>query len=349
MADAPPLEHIDAEDPDLAKLGVVALGPPAGAGGLAGELPEHLRAELADLAQAMDAYAAAAQAPNTTRAYRSDWAQFEAWCERYHPAALPAQPAVAALYLTALARHGLKLPTVRRRAAAITRAHRLAGLHSPIWDPRVITLLEGIARTLGAAPQGKVALLRDRLTAVVEGIDPATTAGLRDRALILVGFSLGLRRSELVALAVKDLSPHPDGLTVRSARSKTDHSARGTALLMAYAKDGRACPVRALRAWLDHTAITEGAIFRRVTRTGAVITPLTAQSVALIVKRRARAAGLDPAPLAGHSLRSGFATQAARDGHHAAQIADVTRHRDRRVLDGYIHAGRGAQYVARVL
>lgn len=117
------------------------------------ELSADLRAELLDLVAAMDDYAAAAQAANTTRAYSGDWRQFEIWCSRYCLAALPAEPQTAALYLTSLARRGLKLSTVRRRAAAITRAHRVAGLVSPVWDARVITVLEGIARTVGAAPR----------------------------------------------------------------------------------------------------------------------------------------------------------------------------------------------------
>lgn len=198
------------------------------------------------------------------------------------------EPRTAALFLTAMARRGLKLSTIRRRAAAISRAHRQAGHTSPIWDPRVITVLEGIARTVGAAPQRKVALIRDPLLVTVDRIDSSTTAG------------------------------YP-------------------------------CAVRALRAWLDASEITSGPVFRRVTRTGAVSSPLTAQSVALIIKRRVKAAGLDPAAFAGHSLRSGFATQAARDGYRPAEIADVTRHRDQRVLDGYIQAAKGAEHVARVL
>lgn len=107
--------------------------------------------------------------------------------------------------------------------------------------------------------------------------------------------------------------------------------------------------MRAVRAWIDHAGLTSGPLARRVTRTGAISSPLSAQSVALIVKRRARAAGLDPRDFAGHSLRSGFSTQAARDGYLPAQIADVTRHQDRRTLDGYIQAGHGAKHLARVL
>jgi site-specific recombinase XerD len=307
------------------------------------------RAELAELAAAMEDYAAAASSANTTRAYASDWRDFEAWCGRFGALALPADPGTAALYLTSLARRGLKVSTVRRRAAAITRGHRVAGHASPVGDPRVAQVLEGIARTHGAPPAKKVALLRDPLVRAVDSIDDSTVAGARDRAVLLVGFALGLRRTELVALAVEDVEPHPDGALVTIARSKTDQRASGARLLLAYADDGRPCPIRALRSWLATAGVAAGPVFRRVTRSGAVTTPLTAQSVALIVKRRVAAAGLDPAAFAGHSLRAGFATQAARDGYLPAQIADVTRHRDRRVLDGYIQAGRGAADVARVL
>ena len=315
----------------------------------AGELSESLRAELTELTQAATAYAAAAQATATTRAYESDWAQFTAWCQRYSLQALPAAPATCGLFLTSLAHRGLKVSTVRRRAASIARTHRLAGHTSPTWDPAVLNLLEGIARTHGVVPNKKVALLRDALLDIVDRIDISSVAGLRDRALLLLGFAVGLRRSELVALTVKDLTPSPDGVTIRLGQSKTDQQGAGYDLLVLYAEPPRPCPVRALRAWLDHAEITTGEIFRRVTRSGAVSSPLSGQSVALILKKRVQAAGLDPRNFAGHSLRAGYATQAARDGHHATQIADVTRHRDQRVLNGYIRAGRNPKDIARVL
>jgi site-specific recombinase XerD len=297
----------------------------------------------------MAAYAAAAQAPNTTKAYGSDWRQFEQWATEHGLAALPTTPATCALYLTALAQRGVKVSTIRRRAAAITRVHRQAAQPSPVWDPRVLTVLEGIARTHGAPPVKKVALLREPLLEVIDRIDPSTPDGLRDRALLLLGFALGLRRSELVAVGVEHLSPHHDGMTVRLASSKADQTGEGHSFLLTYAQTPNPCAVRAVLAWIDHAGLTTGPLARRVTRTGAISTPLSPQSVALIIKRRVRAAGLDPKDFAGHSLRSGFSTQAARDGYLPAQIADVTRHQDRRTLDGYIQAGRGAKHVARVL
>jgi site-specific recombinase XerD len=317
--------------------------------GLPAELPAHLAAELVELIEDAERYAAAAQAINTTRAYASDWSQFQAWCERYRLESLPASAAVVGLYVTSLARRGLAVSTIRRRAAAIARAHRQAGHLPATSDPRVLTVMEGIARVRGSAPHKKTALLRDPLLELIDRIDPTTTVGLRDRALLLLGFAVGLRRSELVALAVEDLSPSPDGLRIRIARSKTDQQGRGQELLVVYAESPRPCPVRALRAWIDAAQITTGPVLRRVTRTGAVSSPLTAQSVALIIKRRVRAAGLDPREFAGHSLRAGYATQAARDGHHPTQIAATTRHQDQRVLAGYIRAGRGKDDIAHVL
>jgi site-specific recombinase XerD len=309
MPDDDLIETVDAE-PMLA-LDTIVDGSPA-------QLPAHLAAELAELLEDAERYAAATQAVScATRAYARDRNQFQTWCDRYQLESLPASAAVIGLYVTSLAKRGLAVSTIRRRAAAIARAHRQAGHLPATSDPRVLTVMEGIAWVHGSAPHKKTALLRDPLLELIDRTDPTTTVGLRDRALLLLGCAVGLRRSELVALAVEDLSPSPDGLRIRSARSKTD--------------------------------VTTGPVFRRVTRTGAVSGPLTAQSVALIVKTRARAAGLDPREFAGHSLRSGYATQAARDGHHPTQIAATTRRQDQRVLAGYIQAGRGKHDTAHVL
>ena len=340
MPETDEIETVDAEP-------TLALDRPLD--GLPDELPAQLAAELAELIDDAQRYAAAAQAINTTRAYASDWNQFTGWCQRYRLQSLPAPAPVIALYLTSLAKRGLAVSTIRRRAAAIARAHRQHGHLPATSDPSVLTIMEGIARIHGAAPNKKTALLRDPLLELIDRIDTSTNAGLRDRALLLLGFAVGLRRSEIVVLTVEDLSPSPDGLRIRIARSKTDQQGRGHELLLVYAEPPRPCPVRAIRAWLDAAEITSGPLFRRVTRTGAVSSPLTPQTVALIIKKRARAAGLDPREFAGHSLRSGYATQAARDGHHPTQIAATTRHQDQRVLAGYIRAGRGRDDIAHVL
>lgn len=313
------------------------------------QLPARLVAELEELAHAAREYAAAAQADNTKRAYESDRRHFAAWCARYEFAPMPATVPVVTLYVTALATAGKSVATIRRRAAAVARAHREAGELPPTSDPDFRKVLEGISRVEGTAPKKKTALLRDQLQDMIAVIETDTNVGLRDRALILVGFALALRRSELVALQVEDLTPSPDGMVVRIARSKTDQQARGHELLLVYGKPPNPCPVRALRAWLDASGLTTGPVFRRVTRTGAVSSPLQPQAVATIIKRRATHAGLPAKDFAGHSLRSGYATQAARDGHSSTQIGAVTRHKDQRVLAGYIQAGKGAEDIATVL
>ncbi len=287
--------------------------------------------ELADLNRSMRDYADRAQAPNTTRAYTSDWQAFTRWADEHGLPSMPADPATCALYLTAIAQTGLKLATIRRRAAAITRAHRASHHPTPLADPRVKSVLEGIARTHGQPPRKKAGLDRDQLVAVIAAIDPTTTAGLRDRALLLTGFALALRRSELVSLQVEDLKPHPDGLLVTLNRSKTDQHSHGHTFLLAPGKTAQACPVTALHAWIDHAQLTHGPIARRRSRSGRVLDPLTPQSIPLIIRRRLAAAGLPGVNLddyAGHSLRSGFATQAARDGYTPTQIRHVTRHKD---------------------
>jgi len=182
--------------------------------------------------------------PDTTRAYAGDGRACAEWTEERGLAAMPAEPATVALYLTAIAQSGLQLATVRRRAAAITRSHRVAQHPTPLADPRVKAVLEGIARTHGAPARKKVALGRDELLKVIAAIDVTTAAGLRDRALLLTGFALALRRSELVALRVECLEPHPDGMLVTLNRSKTDQHGEGHTFLLAHAQTPRGCSPR---------------------------------------------------------------------------------------------------------
>ena len=171
---------------------------------------------------------------------------------------------------------------------------------------------------------------------------------MRDRALLLLGFSIAARRSELVALNVADIVENEHGLMVRIRRSKTDQEGRGATV--AVPRGAIACPVKALQAWLDAAGITEGPIFRPVLRGGAVATTrLTDRSVANIVKVHAERLGLDPATFSGHSLRAGFATSAAARGANLFKIMDVTRHKSVDTLRGYVrdaelfrdHAGQG--------
>jgi integrase len=163
----------------------------------------------------------------------------------------------------------------------------------------------------------------------------------RDRALLLLGFAGALRRSELAALTIGDLAFGADGLRVRLTRSKADQEGAGAVLGIHYGERPLSCPVRAVRDWVRFVAITEGPVFRSVDRHGNVgETALAPGSVARIVKRAATQAGLDPAAYAGHSLRAGFATQAAKVGAHERAIMRHTRHKSERVLREYIREGQ---------
>lgn len=313
------------------------------------DVPPGFPAELSGLLQRAQAFAEHATAPNTSKAYASDWSDFLTWCAKHRVEPLPAHPAVVATYATALTDRGLKASTIRRRGAAIARKHRDTRHPNPFWDPDLTRVMEGIARDLQIEPDKKLPLLRDQVRDMVAPIDISTLAGLRDRALLLLGFALGLRRSELVALQVTDFKRDVDGARVKLKSSKGDQKGEGHTFLLPYASNGNPCAVRAVRGWIDAAGLIDGTIARRLLRNGQPGGPLSPQSIALIIKKRAAAAGLDAAAFAGHSLRAGYATQASRDGHRAEQIADVTRHKDRRTLDGYVRAGQGAEDIARVL
>src|SRR5713226_807739 len=256
-------------------------------------------ARLEQVAEDTRGYAAHAKAPNTLKAYRVDWADFPEWCALHRLEFLPATPQTVALYLTDLARTH-KVSTLYRRLSGISQAHQTAGYVTPTTDAQVRLVFQGIRRTLGSAPDQKNAAI----TAVVR-TSPTALIGVRDRALRLVGFAGAFRRSELVSLDVADVTFGADGLTVQLRRSKTDQEGEGRKVGLPFGSNPLTCPVRSLRAWLEVAAIARGPIFRAVDRHGNVADArLTDQSVALIVKRRAKAAGLDWERYAGHSLRS---------------------------------------------
>jgi integrase len=192
----------------------------------------------------------------------------------------------------------------------------------------------GIRRQRGVAPQQKAPLLAGELKDVVAAL-PHSLLGVRDRSLLLLGFAGAFRRGELVAIAVEDLTWTPEGVKVLLRRSKTDQEGVGRSV--GIPRGGDACPVEALRAWLEASGIAAGPIFREVDRHGRIgAQALTGGSVARVVKRAAAAAGLDPTELAGHSLRSGLATSAAHAGATERAIMRQTGHRSAEMVRRYI-------------
>ncbi len=290
---------------------------------------------LERLAEAAVAFAEAALAPATLRAYQADWDCFTRWCGRNGFNPLPALPETVALYIAELA--GVKATgTIRRRLTTISQAHAHAGHDSPTRTAVVTKTWKGILRTFGSTAKGKAPARTATVRAMVATLDGDRLIGARDRALLVLGFAGALRRSELVALDTTDIATVTDGLEVTIRRSKTDQEGEGAKLGLPFGSDPLTCPVRAYRAWLDASGV-QGAIFRPVTKGGVLgVQRLSARAVADVVKRTAERAGFDPAPLAGHSLRSGLITSAAEAGVLERDIMRHSRHKSIPVMRRYI-------------
>ena len=303
-------------------------------------IPAPDASELTRLAGLTCGFLAAAKAESTRRAYRADWSHFEAWSRQHSLAALPATPETVALYITDLAASH-KPATLRRRLTVISRAHQAAGHPSPasMQQALVSETLKGIRRTLGTAQAGKRPLYTEQVRAMIRAL-PENLQGLRDRALLLIGFAGGFRRSELAGLAVEDIADEKDGLVITLHRSKTDQEGQGRKVALPYGSNPETCPVRCYREWLQAAGLEQGAVFREIDRHGRLETkPLHKDSVGLIVKRAAARIGLDVAEYAGHSLRAGLATQAYLNGANELAIMQQTGHRSLATVRKYIREG----------
>lgn len=284
------------------------------------------------------AYLEAAVAVNTRRAHRSHWADFLAWCDAHGCSALPAAPETVAVYLT-IQTKSRRVGTLEHRLATIAKAHHAVGLPNPVASELIRLQMRGIRRTHGVAPMQKTPTLVADLRAMVATL-PESLRGARDRAILLVGFAGAFRRAELVALDVKDLVFSPEGVTITVRRSKTDQERVGMQKAIHNGRTLATCPVTALHTWLDRAGISEGPIFRPINRHGHLgATRLSDKAVALIVKRTAAAAGLDPTQYAGHSLRAGLVTQAAANGEEERNIMRQTGHKSLLMVRRYIRAG----------
>ena len=281
-------------------------------------------------------FASDARSSSTRKAYAADFAAFRLWADTRGLEALPATPATVGVYLGALADAGRKVATIDRALAGIMNAHTQAGHRLDGRHPAIRDVRAGIRRTLGVAPSKKAPLEDVELRSLLASLDESLS-GLRDRALLVLGWTGAFRRSELVALSVADVAFGRDGLVITVRRSKTDQEGRGFEKGLPYAGDPATCPVRVLRAWLEAAGIEAGPLFRAVDQHGHVSPDaLSDRSVARIVQRTAKVAGLDASRFAGHSLRSGFATTAARKGKSLDAIMKQTGHRSERVARGYI-------------
>lgn len=301
------------------------------------QLPAVLDA-LDDLGERATDFARASRSVATLRAYRADWSDFSAWCESVGRERLPTEPETVGLYLAARARE-LKVATLRRRVASIAVANKLVGGRLDTRHPAIADVLAGIRRELGARASPKNAISVDELRAMLRKL-PDTVSGIRDRAILLIGFAGAFRRSELTALDLVDLNVNSRGVAITVRRSKTDQQGHGQTIGIPRSRKAT-CPVAALEAWLVRGNITAGPVFRPISRHGHV-SPLRLSDEALagVLKLAAERIGLDPAKYAGHSLRRGFMTAASAAGADLAQIMKQSRHRSTSVAMTYIDEGR---------
>ena len=295
--------------------------------------------ELQDLGRQARDVLAASTAASTARAYRSDWRHFSAWCDELGLESLPAAPDTVVLYLTAL-KETHKPATLTRRMASISVNHQAVGYESPTRAAVARKALAGISRTKGTAPAVKAPITVDDLRTITRDHLPRGAKGIRDRALLLLGFAGAFRRSELVSIDREHIEFVPEGVVVTLPRSKTDQEGAGRKVAIPCGQHRETCAVRALAAWLAAARISSGPIFRPMDRHGKIGTErLTGKSIATIVKSYMTASGKDPAAYAGHSLRAGFATAAARAGAEERDIMRQTGHRSTVMVRRYIRDG----------
>jgi integrase len=289
---------------------------------------------LYETAQAAAAFMAKAKAASTNRAYDADWRHFAAWCRENGLESLPATPSTVALYLTSLTlpRAGekpRKAATITRRLTSINTAHKRAELDSPAtMNHRLVAdTLHGIRRELGVAQTRKKPLTRDRIVRLL-GVLEGPIAAARDKALLLIGFAGSMRRSELAALRVENVTWHRKGITLLIPRSKTDQEGKGREVEILWGAHDLTCPVMALENWLKISGVEDGYVFRRVGLHGNVGPALDKDSIGRIVKKLVKRAKLaDPNAYGGHSLRAGFVTEASANGATDRQIMKQTGHR----------------------
>jgi integrase len=281
------------------------------------------------------------KAANTQTAYRKAKKDFEEFCADRGLTAFPGTPATVMAYLECLA-GGNDPTTIAVKVAGICYWHRLNSQPDPTQSELVRAMLAGIRRDADYVPDKKSPVLLDDLRVLVATLS-TDLAGERNRALLLVGWAGAFRRSELSALTVADVRLEPGRVTLRLRRSKTDQTGKGRNKVIPALADPNVCPVVALNRWLDASAITAGPLFRQIDRWGKLRPRgLSGHAVAEVIKRAAGDAGFDPARFSGHSLRSGYITQAERADVPEWKIQQVTGHKSTQTLRGYIQdAGMG--------
>ena len=268
------------------------------------------------------------KANNTVRAYEADFKDFSLFCLKNSLKSLPTEPKILSIYLTHLSKT-CKFSTLKRRIASIKVVHKMKGHYLDSKHPIIMENLLGIKRVKGSYQKAKKPILINDLKLIIKAIDQYEKKEfkkIRNKSLILIGFSGGFRRSELVNLEHDDLEFVDEGLKIFIKRSKTDQSGEGSVKAIPYFSNLEFCPVTSLKNWINNTKIKAGKIFN-----------ISDKSVALIIKKYALLAGLNPNKYGGHSLRSGFATSAAEAGAEERNIMAMTGHKTTQMVRRYIN------------
>ena len=267
------------------------------------------------------------KSPNTLRAYESDYKDFSSFCIKNNFNPLPTDPKILSLYLTNLSQTS-KFSTLKRRIASISVIHKLKGHYIDTKHPIIMENLLGIKRQKGSNQKAKKPILINDLKAIINVVNEGKikeSRKLRDKALILVGFAGGFRRSELVALEREDIEFVREGVKIFVRRSKTDQSGEGMTKAIPSFNNAFYCPVVHLQNWIYELKNKKGKVFS-----------ISDKSVALIIKKYANLAGFDGNKYAGHSLRSGFATSTAESGAEERNIMAMTGHKTTQMVRRYI-------------
>ena len=266
------------------------------------------------------------KAQNTLRAYKADYRDFTNFCIKHGFKSMPSEPKILSLYLTHLSQTS-KFSTLKRRLASISVIHKLSGHYIDTKHPMITENLMGIKRVKGTHQKAKKPILINELKSIINVIDKDKNEEkrLKNRALILIGFAGGFRRSELVEILYEDIDFVDEGVKIFVRRSKTDQAGEGMTKGIPYFSNPEYCPVVSLKNWLKKSEIKSGKIF-----------DISDKSVALTIKKYAAIAGLDSRKYSGHSLRSGFATSAAELGAEERSIMAMTGHKTTQMVRRYI-------------
>jgi len=280
------------------------------------------------------------KAINTVRAYKSDFNDFGLFCSQNGFKSLPSEPKIVSLYLTHLSTKNIKMSTLKRRLVSIGIIHRLKGHYLDTKHPSIIENIMGIRRRKGSVQRGKKPLLINDLKNIIDVIDKEKNEEIkkfRDRSILLIGFSGGFRRNEIVSLDYDDLDFVKEGLKINLKKSKTDQYGEGSVKGLPYFDNTKYCPVVSIRKWIEISKIKSGPLFRRFNK-GSKLSEsrLSDQTVALLIKDYLKIAGIESRNYSGHSLRSGFATSAAESGAEERSIMAMTGHKSTEMVRRYI-------------